>query len=42
MPVAYLFADGERLARMILAYSQLSAAEQEAILREIERGNRVG
>ncbi|GGZ57153.1 transcriptional regulator [Lysobacter xinjiangensis] len=42
VPVAYLFADGERLARMILAYSQLSAAEQEAILREIERGNRVG
>lgn len=36
IPVAYLFADGERLARMILAFSQLPAAEQERITRAIE------
>lgn len=36
VPVAYLFADGERMARMILAFSQLSAAEQERITRAIE------
>lgn len=36
VPVAYLFADTDRLARMILAYSQLSAAEQEALTRGIE------
>jgi hypothetical protein len=36
IPVAYLFADGERLARMILAFSQLPAAEQERVTREIE------
>ena len=36
IPVAYLFADGERLARMILAFSQLPAAEQERITRALE------
>lgn len=36
IPVAYLFADGERLARMILAFSQLTAAEQERITRTLE------
>lgn len=36
IPVAYLFADGERMARMILAFSQLSAAEQERVTRAIE------
>jgi transcriptional regulator with XRE-family HTH domain len=36
IPVAYLFADGERMARMILAFAQLSAAEQERITRAIE------
>jgi transcriptional regulator with XRE-family HTH domain len=40
IPVAYLFADGERLARMILAFSQLPAAEQERITRAIEGGLR--
>jgi len=36
IPAAYLFADGERLARMILAFSQLPAAEQERITRALE------
>ena len=36
VPVAYLFADGERLARMILAFAQLPAAEQEQLTRAIE------
>ena len=40
IPVAYLFADGERLARMILAFSQLSAAEQERLMREAESRGR--
>lgn len=36
IPVAYLFADGERMAPMILAFAQLPAAEQERITRAIE------
>lgn len=36
IPVSYLFADGDRLARMILAFAQLSAGEQERLTREIE------
>lgn len=36
VPLPYLFADGERLARMILAYHQLPVAEQEAVLRKVE------
>jgi transcriptional regulator with XRE-family HTH domain len=40
VPVAYLVADGERLARMILAFSQLPAAEQERLMREAEAAGR--
>lgn len=40
IPAAYLFANGERLARMILAFSQLSAADQERLLRDAEAHNR--
>ena len=40
IPVAYLFADGERLARMILAYAQLPVAEQERMMREAEERSR--
>jgi transcriptional regulator with XRE-family HTH domain len=40
VPVAYLFADGERLARMILAFSQLPVAEQERLMREAEAAGR--
>ena len=40
IPISYLFADGERLARMILAFSQLPAAEQERITRTIEENAR--
>jgi len=37
VPLAYLFADDDRLARMIAAYAKLSRAEQDQLLREIER-----
>lgn len=40
IPVAYLFADGERLARMILAFSQLPVAEQERLMRDAEAAGR--
>jgi transcriptional regulator with XRE-family HTH domain len=36
VPMAYLYADNERLARMIKAFSALDAAEQERILMVIE------
>lgn len=36
VPLAYLYADNERLARMIKAFSALSAAEQERLLRSVE------
>jgi transcriptional regulator with XRE-family HTH domain len=38
VPVAYLFADSERLARLILAFAQMSAADQERVLRDVEAG----
>lgn len=36
VPVAYLFADDERLARMILAFDQLTAVEKDQLLKKIE------
>lgn len=40
IPASFLFADGDRLARMILAFSQLSATEQERVTRALENGSR--
>lgn len=36
VPLAYLYADSDRLARMIKVFSGLSAAEQEKLLKSIE------
>lgn len=36
VPLAFLYADNERLARMIRAFSRLDATEQEKFLREVE------
>ena len=36
VPLAFLYADTERLARMIRAFSALSTAEQERFLKKIE------
>lgn len=36
VPLAYLYADNERLARMIRAFDQLDASEQEKLLKNIE------
>lgn len=36
VPTAYLFAEDERLARMILAFDQLSIAEKDQLLKKIE------
>jgi hypothetical protein len=36
VPTAYLFAEDERLARMILAFEQLSVAEKDQLLKGIE------
>ena len=36
VPVAYLFAGDERLARMILAFERLSATEKDQLLKKIE------
>jgi transcriptional regulator with XRE-family HTH domain len=36
VPTAYLFADDERLARMILAFGQLSLTEKDQLLKKIE------
>ncbi|BDU21555.1 helix-turn-helix transcriptional regulator [Dyella sp. GSA-30] len=36
VPTAYLFAEDERLARMILAFDDLSAAEKDQLLKKIE------
>ena len=38
VPLAYLYADSDRLARMIRAFSKLDAAGQEKILKEAESG----
>lgn len=37
VPTAYLFAEDERLARMILAFELLTATEKERLLKSIER-----
>ncbi len=36
VPVAYLFAEDERLARLILAFEELPAAEKDRVLKTIE------
>lgn len=36
VPTAYLFADDERLARMILAFDQLSASEKDRLINLAE------
>lgn len=36
VPTAYLFADDDRLARMILAFEQLPVAEQDRLLKAME------
>ena len=36
VPTAYLFAEDERLARMILAFDRLSAAEKDQLLKKVE------
>jgi transcriptional regulator with XRE-family HTH domain len=37
VPTAYLLAEDERLARMILAFDQLPVSEKDRILRGIEK-----
>lgn len=37
VPTAYLFAGDERLARMILAFEQMSVAEKERLLKTLEQ-----
>ena len=37
VPTAYLFAEDERLARMILAFEQLSATEKDQLLKTVEK-----
>jgi transcriptional regulator with XRE-family HTH domain len=36
VPLAYLYADNERLARMIRAFCALDSVDQERLLKEIE------
>lgn len=36
VPLAYLYADDDRLARMIKAFGVLTPAEQDRLLRDIE------
>lgn len=36
VPVAYLFAEDDRLARIILAFDGLSVTEQERLLKSVE------
>lgn len=36
VPTAYLFAEDERLARMILAFDRLSATEKDQLLKKVE------
>lgn len=40
LPLAFFFAEDERLARMIAAYAKLSRAEQDKMLRELEKNRR--
>lgn len=37
VPLAYLYADSDRLARMIRAFNALDVAEQDRLLKTIER-----
>jgi transcriptional regulator with XRE-family HTH domain len=37
VPTAYLFADDDRMARLILAFDRLSAAEKERLLKAAEQ-----
>ncbi len=37
VPLAYLYADSDRLARMIRAFSALDTTEQDRLLKTIER-----
>jgi transcriptional regulator with XRE-family HTH domain len=37
VPTAYLFADDERLARLILAFDQLASSEKDRLLKSIEK-----
>lgn len=37
VPAAHLFAEDERLARLILAFDQLSVSEKDQLLRSIEK-----
>jgi transcriptional regulator with XRE-family HTH domain len=37
VPAAYLFAEDERLARMILAFEQLTSAEKDQLLSSVEK-----
>jgi transcriptional regulator with XRE-family HTH domain len=37
VPTAYLFAEDERLARMILAFDALSTVEKDELLQSIEK-----
>lgn len=41
VPVAYLYAGDERLARAILAFSRLSREQQDASLQEMEELGKV-
>jgi transcriptional regulator with XRE-family HTH domain len=36
IPVAYLYADTERMARLIKAFDKLGASEQEALIKDLE------
>ena len=36
VPLAYLYADNDRLARMIKAFSALSAIEQDRLIKDVE------
>ena len=36
VPLAFLYADNDRLARMIKAFSKLDVSKQEKILKELE------
>lgn len=37
VPAAYLLAEDERLARLILAFEQLSSAEKDQLLKSVEK-----
>jgi len=36
VPLAYMYADSERLARMIRAFDQMNATDQEKLLKDVE------